>query len=121
MGHPEIFHEAIPRETLLRLAEEEFKNMIKYVVDLDRDLICAGGGLHSDEEAMLLDDGSQQAHLWGANFYLDRPYDRRYVYTSMINIRPNDGNTAQVIQSQDLCQKVRMLADRFFAPYYEKS
>lgn len=121
MGHPEIFREAIPKETLVRLAEDEFKNMIKFVVDLDRGVICAGGGLHSDEEAMLLEDGSHQSDLWGANFYLDRPYEQRYVYTSMINIRPGDGNTSQAIQSKDLCQKVKELAESFFAPFYEKS
>ena len=121
MGHPEIFREPIPKETVQRLANEEFENMVKFVVDLDRRVICAGGGLHSDEEAMLLEEGSEQAHLWGANFYLDRSNDRRYVYTSMINIRPNDGNTAQVIQSRDLCQQVKELADNFFGPYCEKS
>jgi hypothetical protein len=121
MGHPELFREPIPKETIQRLAREEFENMVKFVVDLDRRVICAGGGLHSDEEAMLLEQGSSQSDLWGANFYLDRPSDQRYAYTSMINIRPNDGNTAQVIQSKDLCQNVRELADHFFASYHAKS
>jgi hypothetical protein len=114
MGHPELFREPIPKETILRLAKEEFENMVKFVVDLDRRVICAGGGLHSDEEAMLLEEGSAQANLWGANFYLNRPENRRYAFTSMINIRPSDGNTTQVIQSRDLCHKVKELADHFF-------
>jgi len=121
MGHPEIFRAPIPSATVQRLADEEFENMVKFVVDLERRLICAGGGLHSDEEAILLEDGSEQSPLWGANFYLHRPGDQRYVFTSMINIRPNDGNTAQVIQSKDICRQVKELADHFFAPFYEKS
>jgi hypothetical protein len=121
MGKPEIFKAPLSKTTIQRLADEEFGDMVKYVVDLDRRMICAGGGLHSDEEAMLLENGSAQTHLWGANFYLERPYERRYEFTSMINIRPGDGNRSQAIASPDLCRTVAATADYFFKPFYEKS
>ena len=70
MSKPEIFRAPIPKMTTQRLAEEEFEDMVKFVVDLERRVICAGGGLHSDEERLLLEDGSKQEHLWGGNYYL---------------------------------------------------
>ena len=121
MSKPEIFRQAIPKATIQRLADEEFGNMVKFVVDLEQEVICAGGGLHSDEEEMLLDAGSEQSSLWGANLYLERPYEKRYEFTSMINIRPNAGNRSQLIASSELCKKVSALADHFFGPFYAKS
>ena len=31
--------------------------------------MAVGGELHADEEAMMLDAGSEQADLWGINLY----------------------------------------------------
>jgi hypothetical protein len=114
MSQPKLFNQPLPLTEIQRLAQEEFGNMVKFVVDLDRRVICAGGGLHSDEEAILLEDGSRQEDLWGANLYLDRPFAERVVYTSMINIRPRDGNRKQEITLESIRQKVRELADYFF-------
>lgn len=117
MSKSEIFQEPIPVETIQRLADEEFGNMVKFVVDLERRVICAGGGLHSDEEELLLQDGSKQSDLWGANFYLDRPKEKRLIYTSMINIRPSDGNVKQEIMSNEIRQRVKELADYFLQTF----
>jgi hypothetical protein len=121
MAKPEIFRAPIPKKTIQRLADEEFGNMVKFVVDLEKGIVCAGGGLHSDEEEMLLEHGSRQSHLWGANFYLERPHQKRYEFISMINVRPSDGNRSQLIMSGAIRQEVSKLADLFFAPFYEKS
>ena len=114
MGKPEIFREPIPKETVRRLAEESFEDMIKFVVDLKEKIICAGGGMHADEETLLLEDGSSQGNLWGANYYLDDPTDQRFEYTSMINIRPRDHNRKILIESESIRRRVRALAEYFF-------
>ena len=87
---------------------------MKFVVDLERNVICAGGGLHADEEQKLLEDGSLQENLWGANYYLTDATETRFEFTSMINIRPSQGNTAQLIQSADIIAGVRAMAIHFF-------
>ena len=114
MRGPEIFRQPIPRTATEELASESFEDMVKFVVDLERNVICAGGGLHADEEQLLLEDGSRQEDLWGANYYLADASDARYEFTSMINIRPSQENTAQLIQSEDVRRRVRDLAGRFF-------
>src|SRR5690348_3658159 len=114
MSKPEIFRAPIPKATTHRLAEEEFEDMVKFVVDLKRRIICAGGGLHSDEEQMLLADGSHQEDLWGGNYYLKDSTEERFEYTSMINIRPKQNNRSQEVQSPALRQQIRELAIHFF-------
>ncbi len=114
MSQPEIFRTPLSKETIRRLADEAFVDMVKFVVDLKRKIICAGGGLHSDEEQMLLEDGSAQTDVWGANYYLDNPPEDRWEYASMINVRPADGNSKQIITSHELRAEVRKLGEHFF-------
>jgi len=114
MSKPEMFESPLDKKTVRRLAEEGFGDMIKFVADLGRKIICAGGGLHADAETILLEHGSSQSDLWGANYYPDLPAAERVVYRSMINIRPRDGNTQQQIQSEAIRQAVRGLALHYF-------
>jgi len=54
---------------LRRLVTAHFEDMVKYVVDVERGVAAVGGELHADEEALLLEQGSRQRDLWGANYY----------------------------------------------------
>ena len=40
---------------------------IKLAVDVGRGILAGGNELHADCEQALLDDGSQQAEIWGAD------------------------------------------------------
>ena len=76
----------------LRRLVLRFEDMVKYVADVERGIIAIGGEMHSDAEALLLEAGSQQADLWGANYYPGRGREGCIEYTSLINIRPAAGN-----------------------------
>ncbi len=88
-------------------------DMVKVVVDITRHVMTIGGELHADGEALLLEDGSQQENLWGANVYPAAAGDARVEYTSLINIRPRQGNRSQEIQSEEMRNKVRAILDTF--------
>ena len=47
--------------------ETEFTEIIKIVVDIDKEIISIDGELHADLETLLLENGSEQKNLWGAN------------------------------------------------------
>jgi hypothetical protein len=91
----EIIEMAVPLEHLRKLAEGGFGNLVKAVVDVDQGIMAIGGELHADEEAVLLERGSKQHHLWGINIYTDLPKDERIEFDSMINIRPSQGNRSR--------------------------
>ena len=55
---PRIVREPISLANVRRLAEAGFGDMVKACVDIGRGLMAIGGELHSDEAALLLDDGS---------------------------------------------------------------
>lgn len=84
----------------------EDADMVKVVVDVQRKILALGGALHADGEQVLLDDGSQQDNLWGANIYPKKSGDAQIEYTSLINIRPRQGNRSQSIQDPAIREAV---------------
>jgi len=83
-----------------------FGNMVKAVVDVDRELIAVNGELHSDLEALLLDNGSRQKHLWGINYYPEMDGEEFIEFDSMINMRPSQGNKSRGIDREDIRKKI---------------
>ena len=97
-----ILREKPTREYLADMLNE-YETMIKIVVDIRRRVLAGGGEMHSDCESVLLDDGSEQDDLWGANWY---PAEQEIVFESLINIRPRLGNRSILLQSEELRQQV---------------
>jgi hypothetical protein len=91
---------------LARLVHLYFGDMVKLVVDLERRVIALGGEFHADAEELLLSRGSEQADLWGANYYPGRGPEDCIEYTALINIRPSQDNRAMEVQ--DLAVRAQM-------------
>jgi hypothetical protein len=68
--------------------------------------------MHADAEAVLLEEGSAQEDLWGANYYPGRGTADCIEYTSLINISPARGNRSMEIQDEGLRQRVREITWR---------
>ena len=62
--------------------------------------------MHSDCENVLLEDGSEQDDLWGANWY---PDGKRVEFKSLINIRPRQGNRNILIQDEAIRRQVESI------------
>lgn len=104
-----VVEKRIDPEELARLVALFFEDMVKYVVDVERKVAAVGGDLHADAEAILLEDGSRQEDLWGANYYPGRDEEECIEYTSLINIRPGQGNRSMVVEDPEVRQQVRQL------------
>ena len=99
----------IDETELARLVDLYFRDLVKYVVDVRRSVVAVGGELHSDGERLLLEAGSRQQDLWGANYYPGLGPERCIEYTALINIRPSQGNLSMEIQdahTKDLIRKI---------------
>ncbi len=94
---------------LRRLVLLFFEDMVKYVVDVERGVLGLGGEMQADAEQLLLEDGSRQADLWGANYYPGRGREACIEYTSLINIRPAAGNRSMEIQDPVVRERVQAL------------
>ena len=92
---------------LRALTEAWFGDMVKLVVDVRRRVIAIGGELHADAEALLLEQGSRQNDLWGANYMPGAGPEHCLELTALINIRPGQGNRSMVVQDEQIAAKMR--------------
>jgi uncharacterized protein DUF5674 len=109
---PEIVvlrNQRIEPAELRRLVDLFFEDMVKCVVDVERGVVAVGGEMHADAEQALLEDGSRQRDLWGANYYPGRGREDCIEYTALINIRPAQGNRSMEIQDPTVRERVRQL------------
>ena len=93
-------------DELKQMAIATFGNMVKAVVDVDRELVAVDAELHSDLEALLLEDGSKQKNLWGINFYPEMQGDDFIEFDSMINMRPSQGNRSCGVENEEMRKKI---------------
>lgn len=97
----------IDKEELKRLVLEGFEDMVKYTVDVKQKRIAIGGELHADCEQRLLESGSEQKDIWGANYYPGKGESGCIEYTSLINIRPSQENNSIEITNKNLREEIR--------------
>ena len=109
MPPPRIVSELLTRSQLVAIASDQFGDMVKAVVDVERGIMALGGELHSDEEALLLDDGSSQSNLWGINLYPSADDADWIEYDSMINVRPSQENRTRGVEDAALRAKIRRI------------
>jgi hypothetical protein len=102
-----IIDKKINKEELKFIAENTFGDMVKAVVDVDKNILCIDAELHSDIESFLLEKGSQQNSLWGINLYPDIEGDDFIEFDSLINIRPNQGNRNRGVNDENIQKKIK--------------
>lgn len=101
----------ITRVELKVIAQQRFGDMVKGVVDLDQAGIALGGELHADEEDFLLQQGSEQANLWGINLYPDLAMPDMLEFDSMINIRPSQNNHSRSVEDPVIRANITLLVN----------
>jgi len=105
-----IITKTLSLDELNQMAAATFGNLVKAVVDIDRELVAVDAELHSDLEALLLEDGSGQKSLWGINFYPEMQGDEFIEFDSMINMRPSQGNRSRGIENEGIRKKIIEIA-----------
>ena len=76
---------------------------IKLAVDIRRGILAGGGVMHADCESALLDEGSQQEDVWGADW---NPAAQQVTLESLINIRPRQNNPSMEILDPAIRERV---------------
>ena len=94
------------------IAADSFGDMVKAVVDIEKEIMAIGGEMHADEEAFLLEQGSKQENLWGINLYPDSDQADFIEFDSMINIRPRQGNRSRAVENEELRKKIFVIVGK---------
>ena len=110
-----IIKSKISINELKKMAEMMFGNLVKAVVDIDKEIMAVNGELHSDEEALLLEKNSKQENLWGINIYPEIKGDDWIEFDSMINLRPSLKNFSRVINNPNIRKKIIKIVNKLIA------
>lgn len=101
-----IVEDKISINELQKMAKQMFGNFVKAVVDVKKEIMAVNGELHSDEEVLLLSEGSKQKDLWGINIYPEIKGEGWIEFDSMINLRPSVGNLSRGINDPKIRKKI---------------
>jgi hypothetical protein len=96
----------ISLQELKKMAKSKFGNLVKAVVDIEKRVMVLDAELHSDEEAYLLSEGSEQENLWGINLYPELKGPDRIEFDSLINVRPSYGNSSRGVDNPKIRKKI---------------
>lgn len=91
-------------------ASADLQGYIKFVVDVKKKIMSAGGKRHVEGEELLLENGCKQENLWGGG------YDRQtheIDFDSMINIRPQVNNPSREILNASVRTSVEKIVRSF--------
>jgi len=102
----EIITDKISVVKLKEMASKMFGNLIKAVIDIEKETMAIDGELHADEQALLLENGSKQENLWGINIYPDNSGEDFIEFDSVINIRPSQQNRSRGVDNPEIKKKV---------------
>ena len=101
-----LLDKPISKQQLRDAGEELYGDMVKAVVDVRKGIIAAGGELHADDEAFLLERSSLQEDLWGINLYTIRELPEMVEFDSMINIRPRQNNRSRGVEDPNIREEI---------------
>lgn len=104
-----MIHIIRTRATTQQMEEmlQVLETYVKLAVDLERGILAGGGALHADCEAALLEDGSRQEDVWGADWI---PGAQQATFESLINIRPRQNNPSLEILDSGIRERVAEIA-----------
>jgi len=100
----------ISLKEIKKMTKRRFGNLVKAVVDINRKIMVVDADLHADEEALLIQSGSQQADLWGINFYPEKYNSPDFIeFDSMINLRPSQNNLSRGVEDKKIQKQIRQI------------
>ena len=103
-----IIHDRATSEQMREMLKM-LETYVKLAVDIERGILAGGGAMHADCEAVLLEDGSQQEFIWGADW---NPSAQQTTFESLINIRPRQNNPSMEILDPKIREQVTEITVR---------
>lgn len=91
-------------------AREVYKDYIKTVIDVEKNILAVGGEYHIDCEDALIKTGSKLENLYGGGY---RVSTKEVEYMAMSNYKPAIGKITYEIMDKNVREKLYKLTKNF--------
>ena len=108
-----IVKNSISKDELKHIANEQYGDMVKVVVDLEHEIMTVGGEFHADGELVLMEqEGARREYTCGINLYPDVQGGDFIEYDSMINLKPAFGNRTRNVADKEIREKIKHVVEK---------
>lgn len=95
---------------------EIYPHYIKIVVDIEKEILAAGGEYHADCEKELEKVGSIQKNLYGGGVSLE---SKKIDYMAMSNYKPQRGMITYEVADLKIRNTMKKIIQNYFGKFYE--
>jgi hypothetical protein len=108
-----IVKEKIEISELKEMSVRMFGNLVKAVVDIEKEIMAVDAELHVDEEQLLIEqENSEPKNLWGINIHPEDLGVDFIEFDSMINLKPGLGNRSRGVDNAEIREKIIKIVEK---------
>jgi len=94
-------------------AKRMYENLVKAVVDIEKEILAVDAEMHVDLEQLLIEEENcEPKNLWGINIWPEKSGDDFIEFDSMINLKPGLGNRTRGVDSAEIREKIIKIVDK---------
>jgi len=98
---------------LKKMAEKMFGNLVKAMVDVEKNIIAVDAPMHADLlEFLIKEENSEPKDLWGVNIYPEKLGEDFIEFDSIMNLKPGLGNKTRGVESEEIRKKIIGIIDK---------
>jgi len=99
---------------LKEMTKRMYENLVKAVVDIEKEIIAFDAEMHVDLEQFLMEqENCEPKNLWGINLHPDFDNENFVEFDSMINLKPALGNRTRGIDNLEIRNKIIDIVNKF--------
>jgi len=102
-----IVEDKIEITELNEMSGKMFGNLVKAMVDIEKEIMAVDAPMHSDLLEFLMEqENSEPKNLWGINIYPEKIGEDFIEFDSMMNLKPDLGNRSRGVESEEIRNKI---------------
>ena len=108
-----IIKDKIEISEIREMAKRMYDNLVKAMVDVEKEIMAIDAGLHADLMEFLIEkENSEPKNVWGINIFPDKIGDDLIEFDSMMNIKPALGNRTRGVDDENTRKKITEITNK---------
>src|SRR3989338_7210684 len=107
-----IVKDKIKISELQDMAKKMHGELVKVMVDIEKEIIAIDAPMHSDLfELLVSEENSESQNLWGINIHPSKEGEDFIEFDSMMNLKPGLGNKSRYVEDSAVREKIVNIID----------